>query len=152
MLVFTNGFKTPLFETLNVRNMRYELKRINIDPKRRISKVSLKVNKNAPELMLGLRLIDHHGRYILDHTWCTEEYMGNYWTTQTIPDHREIIGLKFVATDIIKELGFVLWTPDINRRRYEFEKRRKRNAMKNPLTPSTNMSMSIANPQSPQVN
>ena len=81
MLVFTNGFKTPLFETLNVRNMRYEMRRINLDPKRRISKISLKVNKNAPELMLGLRLIDAHGHYILDHTWCTEEYMGNYWNT-----------------------------------------------------------------------
>ena len=58
MLVFTNGFKTPLFETLNVRNMRYDIKRINLDPKRQISRISLKVNKNAPELILGLRLID----------------------------------------------------------------------------------------------
>ena len=122
MLVFTNGFKTPLFETLNVRLRRYEYKRINLDTSRRISKVSLKVNKNIPELMLGLRLIDSHGHYILDHTWCTEEYMGNYWDTKQIPDYREIIGIKFVASDTVKELGFVLWTPDIKRRRYELEK------------------------------
>ena len=127
--------------------MRYELQQITLDPTRRISKISLKVNKNAPELMLGLRLIDREGHYIVDATWCTDEYMGNYWSTKAIPDGQEIIGLKFIATDKVKELGFVLWTPDYRRRRRELEKQRQRSMARHPLSPSPVM----ANPQSPQV-
>ena len=147
MLIFTNGFKTPLFETLNARNMRYELKQVTLDPSRRVSKISLKVNKNAPELMLGLRLIDREDHYIVDETWCTEEYLGNYWSTKVIPEGQEIIGLKFVTTDKIKELGFVLWTPDFKRRQREEEKRHRHGLVRRPLTPSP----VVANPQSPQV-
>ena len=66
MLVFTNGFKTPLFETLNARNMRYELKQVTLDPKRHISQISLKVNKDSPNIILGMRLIDRAGHYIVD--------------------------------------------------------------------------------------
>ena len=51
MLIFTNGFKTPLFETLNARNMRYELKQVTLDPTRHISKISLKVNKDSPDMI-----------------------------------------------------------------------------------------------------
>ena len=64
-LIFTNGVKTPWFETENSKsNEELEVKSLVIDTRRQIRYIS--VNTKAKMSIRGLRLIDSQGESIVD--------------------------------------------------------------------------------------
>ena len=58
---------------------------------------------------MGLKLVDTNDNFIYDEEWQVGE---EEWTSQTIPDGHEIIGMKWRynhATNSIWRLVFLLW-------------------------------------------
>ena len=119
-LKFTNGIETPIFQkdALDAREAagranhgKWALKSVNLDTKRRISKVSVRVR---PEqyFMDGMRLYDENDEMVIDLKWCDSK--DSVWETRNIPDGYEIIGLymsKKGHEEAIQSLGFNLWKP-----------------------------------------
>ena len=94
---------------------RETLKTIRIDTSRNIRKIGMIVHDD--EQLVGLRLVDEKGVYIVNAVWMTKEQSSSDWITRTIPVGRDIIGLrcKYGANHVITSLGFMTWTPRVQR-------------------------------------
>ena len=111
--LFTRGFESPFFFNPQgeADRERETLKTIRIDTSRSIRKIAMIVHED--EQLIGLRLVDEKGVYIVNVTWMTKEQCGSDWITRTIPIGRDIIGLRccYGAKNFISSLGFMMWTP-----------------------------------------
>ena len=94
---------------------RETLKTIRIDTSRNIRKIGMIVHDD--EQLVGLRLVDEKGVYIVNAVWMTKEQSSSDWITRTIPVGRDIIGLRcsYGAKNFISSLGFMMWTPKVPR-------------------------------------
>ena len=94
---------------------RETLKTIRIDTSRNIRKIGMIVHDD--EQLVGLRLVDEKGVYIVNVMWMTKEQSSSDWITRTIPIGRDIIGLRcsYSAKNFISSIGFMMWTPKIAR-------------------------------------
>ena len=90
------------------------LKTVEINTMRRISSVSVKVNKMSSQLN-GLRLKEESGSNVAELEW-SQSGEGN-WINRDIPESMEIIGVylsKSGVSEYIQSLGFLLWRPNSN--------------------------------------
>ena len=119
-LEFTNGFKTPFYETEGSKEAEPPIKPKNlyVDPERTIREISMMVTGSSPtslRFIRGLRLIDEKGEFIVDYKWCASNLEGD-WTTHKVPEHHRIIGLKCRNTkgayDLMFRVGFQIWKPN----------------------------------------
>ena len=114
-LVFTDGHKTPLFEVPRAMG-RDQLKTIELDTSKTITKVAMTVCEDDPEqgpLISGLRLIDEKGIYVVNASFMKKEHLGT-WVTRGVQKGQAIIGLRGNYSSnnkYISSLGFVMWTP-----------------------------------------
>ena len=109
---FTDGTRTPLFETKLAKDDEQELKRIEIDPNVEVRKVSMKVWNGYA--IKGLRLTDAEGKHHVDLNWAN---VGQ-WSVQEIPEGQEILGLKCNTSNhvnAIPRIGLILWMPRVTR-------------------------------------
>ena len=117
-LQFTNGIESPLFQKDAIANKAnedgYELKNLEIDPTKKIVKVSFKV-REIDNAMCALRLIDESATNVIELEWIKTD--NDAWVSCDIPDGHEIIGLYMSTaglTEHIQSLGFMLWRPNPN--------------------------------------
>ena len=89
---------------------RETLKTIKVDTSRKICKIAMIVHEENQ--LIGLRLVDEKGVYIVNVTWMTKEHSSSDWTTVTVLNGRDIIGLRcrYGANNIISNLGFMMWS------------------------------------------
>ena len=89
---FTNGIKTPMFETERAKRKDplIELKTIEIDTSKTIGRICMKVSDGS--YINGLRLVDNNGNYIVDVNWDEITNEGE-WIEHEIPEGHEIIGI-----------------------------------------------------------
>lgn len=115
--MFTKGFESPFFfeEGGIIDRERETLKTIKIDTCKKIRKIAMIVTED--EELAGLRLIDEKGIYIINTTWMTKGNLSSDWMTRTLPGGKDIIGLKinYGAKNLITSLGFMTWTPRVER-------------------------------------
>ena len=88
-LVFTNGFKTPMYLSQSSESRGEELKTIKIDPTKQISTIEMKIEDGW---VRGLRLISDNQESLCDVTWCTYRD-GGTWVSKDLEDHEQIIGV-----------------------------------------------------------
>ena len=108
-LEFSNGIKSPLYETKESKEKQFELKRAKFDHTQTIREISMKVGQNAYDSFTGFKLNDG---YIADVVW-SETSENAKWVTQRVPDGNEIIGIQCDLEErTIRRLRFALWNPD----------------------------------------
>ena len=74
----------------------------------------MSVNVQSERFIRGLRLYDDAGNQLLDKSFCSSNYEGD-WITKKIPEHHRIIGIYVTGTksdDFITRLGFAIWKPN----------------------------------------
>ena len=121
-LVFTNGFKSPMFETYYGKQQGRNHNRdwpilktfvIDIDTSQTISQVCMMIKDQK---FIGIKLMDLKEQDIAKHIWCTNIVEGNeVWTPMKIPQDQIICGLKCnLSSDdtAIKRLAFNLRSKD----------------------------------------
>lgn len=116
-LKFTNGVETPLFQKDEVAKLpklgEYAVKEAEVDPQKKISKISVKTGKS--NTICALRLQDAEDQMILDVEWLSNSKAE--WVTHRVDDSQELIGLymsKQGHNDFIQSLGFVVWKNRLN--------------------------------------
>ena len=108
-LKFTNGVKSPLFQTASSVDVG-RAQEAEIDFERRIVRANVFVSTSKK--IYALQLVDDCGEYALDLTFDTG---SGDWHCREIPADREIIGLYCNTDDphYIQNLGLILWTPNL---------------------------------------
>ena len=106
-LCFTNGEKTPLFETKASSAAGEMLKTIRVAQTCPIKKISVKGQSGFID---GLRLTDEKGHVIVDECWNILMKDSTEWSTYEIPAGQEIVGIycHAKALQVIPCLGFIL--------------------------------------------
>ena len=116
--LFTRGFESPLFfhPQGQMDRDRETLKTIRVDTSRSIRKIGMIVHEE--DQLIGLRLTDEKGVYIVNRTWMPKEQCSSDWITRTIPVGRDIIGVRvaYGEKNIISSLGFMMWTSRVERK------------------------------------
>ena len=85
-----------------------ESQRTEIDPKRRIRKICLRLSdKKSGRKIWGLRFVDDNGRNVINHSWNKE----GKWVAQALDSDEEIVGVygKLNEASGIRSLGFIVW-------------------------------------------
>ena len=109
-MVFSNGIKSPLYETAESKQNSFELKRIPVDHRRTIDQIAMKVGKSGYDSFTGIRLTDNNGDIIVEEVWFETD--NSKWVTQKVPEGNDVIGIQcYVEEQTIRRLRFALWKP-----------------------------------------
>ena len=101
-LCFTNGYRTPMFESDETKESAQDNKLIKIDPEKNIAAIAMKVDRD--DWLRGLKLISDEQEVLCDVTWCSYRDDGR-WIWKYLEDYEQIVGIavdKETETEYIK--------------------------------------------------